>query len=114
MSGSKTGAAALSIVSNTTLILLKVVAGTIPGSVAIGADAANLRSDAFTSGGVLAALVLIGLTGQQWIDSVVALLVAAVITVAGVRILTRSSRVLVDEALPADELDAIRNAVMAF
>lgn len=83
-------------------------------SAALEADAAHLRSDALTSGGVLVALVLIGVTGEQWIDPVVALVVAAAITVSGVRILTRSSRVLVDEALPADELDAIRSTVMAF
>jgi divalent metal cation (Fe/Co/Zn/Cd) transporter len=58
--------------------------------------------------------VLIWVTGAQWIDSAVALLVAGAITISGVRILMRSSRVLVDEALPAAELDAIRNAVMAF
>ena len=34
--------------------------------------------------------------------------------VSGVRILTRSSRVLVDEALPPAELAAIRDAVHAF
>jgi divalent metal cation (Fe/Co/Zn/Cd) transporter len=33
------------------------------------------------------------------------------IVVAGLRILSRSSRVLMDEALPQDELDAIRAAV---
>jgi divalent metal cation (Fe/Co/Zn/Cd) transporter len=40
--------------------------------------------------------------------------VAAAIVAAGVRLLTRSSRVLVDETLPAEELDAIRHTVHAF
>ena len=36
---------------------------------------------------------------------------AVAIVFAGVRILNRSSRVLVDEALPADELEAVREAI---
>ena len=51
------------------------------------------------------------LTGQQWIDAAVALTIAAGIVVTGVRLLTGSGRVLVDEALPADEVAAIRRAV---
>ena len=41
-------------------------------------------------------------------------MVAAVVAVAGVRILTRSSRVLVDETLPDPELEAIRAVVIEF
>ena len=79
------------------------------GSPALEADAAHLRTDAATSLGVLVGLVLVEVTGAQWLDPVVALVVAVAIVVAGVRILTRSSRVLVDEALPDAELAAIRD-----
>jgi divalent metal cation (Fe/Co/Zn/Cd) transporter len=37
--------------------------------------------------------------------------VAAAIVWSGIRIVNRSSRVLVDEALPADELEAVRDAI---
>jgi cation diffusion facilitator family transporter len=80
-------------------------------SPALAADAAHLRTDAITSGGVLVGLVIVALTGQQWIDAAVALTIAAGIVVTGVRLLTGSGRVLVDEALPADEVAAIRRAV---
>ena len=83
-------------------------------SPALAADAAHLTTDMLSSGGVLAALVLVAFTGWDWLDPVVALMVAAVVAVAGVRILTRSSRVLVDETLPDPELDAIREVVAAF
>jgi cation diffusion facilitator family transporter len=83
-------------------------------SPALEGDAAHLRTDAVTSLGVLGGLVLVELTGATWLDPVIALVVAAAIVVAGVRLLTRSSRVLVDEALPAEELDAIRATVRAF
>ncbi len=83
-------------------------------SPALEGDAAHLRTDALTSAGVLAALVLVKLTGAQWIDPVVALLVASAIVVTGVRLLSRSSRVLVDESLPDLELESIRAAIAAF
>ena len=70
------------------------------GSPALAADAAHLSTDMLSSGGVLAALVVVAVTGWDWLDPVVALVVAAVVAVAGIRILTRSSRVLVDETLP--------------
>jgi cation diffusion facilitator family transporter len=82
-------------------------------SPALEGDAAHLRADAFTSLAVLAGLVLIQVTGVQQLDSIVALMVASAIVYAGVRILTRSSRVLMDEALPADELDAVRKVIEA-
>jgi cation diffusion facilitator family transporter len=84
------------------------------GSPALAADAAHLTTDMATSAGVLLALVLVVVTGWDWLDPVIALSVAAVIAVAGVRILTRSSRVLVDETLPDDELEAIREIVAGF
>jgi cation diffusion facilitator family transporter len=80
-------------------------------SPALEADAAHLRTDAMTSGGVLVGLVLVETTGIVEFDSIVALMVAVAIVVAGVRILTRSSRVLVDEAPPAQELDRIEEAI---
>ena len=84
------------------------------GSPALEGDAAHLRTDAATSAGVLAALVLVEVTGLQILDPITALVVAVAIVGAGVRILTRSSRVLVDEALPADELDAVRETLAKY
>lgn len=86
----------------------------VTGSPALEADAAHLRTDAFTSAGVLVGLILVQVTGATWLDSTVALLVAGAIVVSGVRILNRSSRVLVDETLPEDELQAIRETIVAF
>jgi cation diffusion facilitator family transporter len=83
-------------------------------SAALEGDAAHLRTDALTSIGVLAGLLLVQLTGADWVDPVIALVLAAAIVVSGVRILTRSSRVLVDEALPDDEQRAIQDAIRAF
>jgi cation diffusion facilitator family transporter len=80
-------------------------------SPALEADAAHLRTDAMTSIGVLVGLVIVEVTGVVEFDSIVALMVAVAIVVAGIRILTRSSRVLVDEAPPPEELDRIEAAI---
>jgi len=83
----------------------------VTGSPALEGDAAHLRTDALTSAGVLAGLLLVELTGFEWVDPLTALVVAVAIVVAGLRILMRSSRVLVDEVLPEDELAAVRAAL---
>jgi cation diffusion facilitator family transporter len=80
-------------------------------SPALEGDAAHLRTDALTSGGVLLGLALVEITGEAAFDAIAALCVAVAIVVAGVRILTRSGRVLVDEAPPAAELDAVEAAI---
>jgi cation diffusion facilitator family transporter len=83
-------------------------------SSALEADAAHLRTDAFTSLGVLIGLALAQITGAHWLDPAVALVIAVAIVVTGLRIVARSWGVLVDEALPADERAVIRDAIEAF
>jgi cation diffusion facilitator family transporter len=82
-------------------------------SPALAGDAAHLRTDAWTSVGVLVGLSLVAITGVDALDSVTALVVAVAILSAGVRLVTSSSRILVDEALPADELDTVRAIMFA-
>jgi cation diffusion facilitator family transporter len=83
-------------------------------SAALEADATHLRTDMATSLGVLVGLALVSATGASWLDPAVALLLAAAIVREGFKILNRSSRVLVDEALPVAELDAISAEIRAF
>jgi cation diffusion facilitator family transporter len=82
-------------------------------SPALEGDAAHLRTDAATSAGVVVGLVLVKVTGNSAFDSITALAVAAAIVVAGVRIIRRSSGVLIDEALPDEEMDRIEAAIAA-
>jgi cation diffusion facilitator family transporter len=83
-------------------------------SVALEADAVHLRTDMATSFGVLIGLALVKITGANWLDPAVALLLSAAIVREGFKILNRSSRVLVDEALPPSEMDAISAEIRAF
>jgi cation diffusion facilitator family transporter len=82
-------------------------------SPALEGDAAHLRTDAMTSAGVLVGLGLVQVTGNSAFDSITALLVAGAIVTAGIRIVRRSSGVLVDEALPGEEMDRIEAAIAA-
>ena len=80
-------------------------------SPALAGDAAHLRTDAVTSLGVLVGLALVQVTGIEALDAVTALVVAVAIVVAGLRLIGVSSRALVDEVLPPDELEAVRDAL---
>jgi cation diffusion facilitator family transporter len=82
-------------------------------SQALEGDAAHLRTDALTSAGVLAGLALAQITGDAAFDPITALVVAVAIVIAGLRLLSRSSAVLVDEVLPDAEMDRIEEAIAA-
>ncbi len=80
-------------------------------SPALAGDAAHLRADAATSAGVLLGLGVVAITGNAAFDSITALIVAGAIVTAGIRIVRHSSGVLVDEALPSEEMDRIETAI---
>ena len=82
-------------------------------SPALEGDAAHLRTDAYTSAGVLVGLALVEITGADAFDSITALIVAVAIVWSGIRIIRRSSGVLVDEALPEPEMDRVEAALAA-
>ncbi len=103
-----------SVVANTVVSTYLYRQARATDSPALEGDAAHLRTDAFTSAGVLVALVLVEVTGMQELDAITALLVAVAIVWAGIQILNRSTRVLVDEALPDPELTAVRAAIEQF
>ncbi len=105
---------AISIVANLVVSTKIAREARATDSPALEGDAAHLRTDAATSTAVLIGLVAVQVTGATWLDPVIALVVAGAIVYAGVRLLARASRVLVDEALPPDELDAVREAIAEF
>lgn len=84
-------------------------------SVALQADAWHLRTDVYTSAGVMAGLGLI-LVGQRllpganllWLDPVAAIAVALLIVHAAWTLTKESGRDLMDASLPAEEIAWIR------
>ncbi len=80
-------------------------------SAALRADAAHHLTDVYTSVGVAGGLFLAGLTGKDYFDPLLAIGVAVLIMWTAWQLVSRSTRVLLDEALPADELEMVRATV---
>lgn len=78
-------------------------AGRVYHSITLEADAQHLMTDVWTSVGVIAGIALVAITGWQWIDPVVALLVAANIVRQGTQLVKRSVLGLMDTAIDPDE-----------
>ena len=97
-------------------MLFKV--GNKTDSAALKADAWHLRTDVYTSGGVMLGLALIWagarlLPGQdlQWLDPLAAIGVALLIFKAAYDLTVESGKDLLDASLPADEEDWVREYV---
>lgn len=101
---------AFSALANTCIALFLRRRARQLGSPALEGDAAHLGTDALTSLGVLLGLALVQITGEAAFDAIAALCVAVAIVVAGIRLLSRSGRALVDEA-PAEELDRVETVI---
>lgn len=91
------------------VVLLR--AGKKYGSIVLEADGKHLLTDVWTSVAVLAGLGLVALTGWQALDPIIALLIAANILSTAVDLMRRSFNGLMDHALPADELERLREAI---
>lgn len=72
-------------------------------SIALEADAWHLRTDVYTSLGVFIGLLAIELTGMMFIDPLIALLVALIITRAAYNLTRKSLGDLTDVKLPDEE-----------
>lgn len=90
-------------------------------SVALQADAWHLRTDVYTSAGVMAGLAIIWTGGYlfpavdfHWIDPLVAIFVALLIIKAAYKLTLESASDLMDVCLPAEEEEDIRKHIMVF
>ena len=86
----------------------------LTSSPALDATAADLRTDAIVSLAVLVALVIVKLTGVDWLDPAVGLVIGLAISSTGVRILNGAARRLADETLPAGELTELQSVARSF
>jgi cation diffusion facilitator family transporter len=98
-------------------MLFKVARET--GSIALEVDGWHLRTDVYTSAGVMASLALIWMghlispaTDIYWLDPVAAIAVALLIMGAAYRLTLQSAQDLMDVKLPADEENWIRQLIM--
>jgi len=108
---------AVSIVAsliNLAVALVLLQAGRKHNSITLEASAHHLMTDVWTSAGVLAGVGLVSLTKWNWLDPIVALLVAANIVWTGVRIVQRSVSGLMDVALSEEDLAAVRKILQSY
>ncbi len=81
-------------------------------SLALRADGEHLMSDVWTSVGIVVGLVLVWRwPALSWLDPLIALAVAVLLVLTGLRLLAPSLAGLMDEALPEGELDALHRAI---
>jgi len=90
------------VVNGALALLLFRIAGR-ERSVALKANASHILTDVYTSVGVIAAVMLVGVTGWNLIDPLIALLVAANIVRVGVSVMRGSISNLLDQRLPDSE-----------
>ncbi len=77
-------------------------------SIALEADGHHLMTDVWTSAGVVAGIGAVAATGWNRLDPIIAIAVAVQIVWSGVTLIRRSWLGLLDRALPAEELAALR------
>jgi cation diffusion facilitator family transporter len=108
---------ALSLVStaiNAVLAGLMLRVGRAHRSIALEADARHLMTDVWTTLGVVVGIIAVWATGWLWLDAAVAIAVALNIVREGVHLMWRSSQGLMDEAMDAADLQAIRAVLASF
>ena len=105
------GLSVIASVINLAVARILISRGKSEGSVVLEADGQHLLSDVVTSIGVLLGLGLQWSTGILWLDPALALVVGSLILVTGFRILYRSFQGLMDQSLPDNEVQQIRDAI---
>jgi cation diffusion facilitator family transporter len=83
------------------------------GSIVLEASGRHLLTDCWTSVAVFVGIGLVWLTGQQWLDSLVGLVVAGNIIWISWDLMRRSFDGLMDHALPLDEQATARGVIEA-
>ena len=83
----------------------------VEDSRAIEAEGYNLRTDVWAESGVAAGLVLAWATGWTVLDPLIALFIGAMILWTAIRLISGSTRVLLDESLPSWELEVIERVI---
>jgi len=83
-------------------------------SITLEADAQHLMTDVWTSVGILAGLIIVGITNWTILDPIVGLIVGANIVRTGFQLALRSASGLMDAALPASALEAIQAVISRY
>ena len=83
-------------------------------SISLYADGEHLRTDIYSSLGVLCGLILIKITGHVLLDPIIAILVAVVIFRTGYSISQKAVSNLLDHSLPDNDMDEIKLIIKSY
>jgi cation diffusion facilitator family transporter len=99
---------------NAAVALVLLRAGRQHGSAALIADGKHLLTDIVTTVAVLIGVTLVLVTGQGWLDPVVALIAGLNIAWTGFNVVRSSADSLLDRALPPSDQAAIEQVLDVF
>lgn len=113
LSGVGAGLTVSAIASVVNLVVARILArvGAARRSPALEADAKHLMTDVWTSVVTIAAVAVAALSGWTWVDPVFGLLLAFHIVATGVKLVHQSALGLMDTALSAADLAAIKTVL---
>lgn len=106
------GVMAFSVLATAILVAYLKRMGRESGSLVIEADSIHYRMDLLTNGSVLAALAAIRLTGWDWLDPAIAIVISLVVARAAVPLLRKGLAMLLDRALDDSLVARIRAAAL--
>ncbi|MFL5381156.1 MAG: cation diffusion facilitator family transporter [Longimicrobiaceae bacterium] len=106
--------AAVASVVNLGVATMLLRAGRRYRSIALEADAHHLMTDVWTSVGVMIGVGAVAATGWNWLDPVIALVVALNVVRIGVALMRRSALGLLDTAIPGQDRAAVMRILDAY
>lgn len=105
---------AVAVVANFIISSILIKVSKKSGSVSLYADGEHLRTDVYSSLGVLIGLVLIKITGHSVLDPLIAILVAVFILRTGFSITKKTLNCLLDSSLPDSDIEKIKAIINNF
>lgn len=101
----------IAVISNFFVSNLLIKTSRQSNSISLYADGQHLRTDIYSSLGVLFGLILIKITGLNILDPVIAILIAMFIYKTGYNISRKSMMNLLDHAMPKEDIEKIKQIV---
>lgn len=108
------GISVLASILNGAVAFILFRVGREHGSLALVADAHHLVTDLWTTAGVVVGVLIVGFTGWNLLDPMIAIAVAVNIVVVGVGLLRSSMAGLLDSALPEDQVEVIKSTLAPY
>jgi cation diffusion facilitator family transporter len=100
--------------ANLGVVLFVSRAARVTGSLALTSETRHLRANIVQAVAVIVGLAMVGLTGRNLFDPLVALILAAYLLWTAFRIFQAALVQIMDVSLPSSDLDTIENSILRF